>query len=135
MHFLGVVCWVFIHFNNWVSAAAFQRFANSQGNLTYNCKFTVIRSFVGVVKCRIETGAAFGQDLGGLIHFEMIYRSIFNCCSRHQRRPSLLSTLIIVGMSEIHFAINCPHVVEVYKSCFHRGRNSGGEAEEECPVE
>lgn len=66
------------------------------------------------------------SDLNGLIYFEMIYRSIFNCCSRHQQCPGLPSSLIIVGMSEIHFAISCPHVAEVYKSCFYRGRNSGG---------
>lgn len=94
-----------------------------------------MRSFVELEKCRIEIGAAFGSDLDGLIYFEMIYRSIFNCCSQHQQCPGLLSSLIIVGMSEIHFAINCPHVAEVYESCFYRGRNSGGEAEEECPVE
>lgn len=72
-----------------------------------------MRSFVKQGKYRIATAAAFGGDLVSLIYFEIIYCGIFNRFSQHQQHVELPSSLIIVGMSGIHFAMNCPHVAEV----------------------
>lgn len=50
-----------------------------------------------------------GWDINDLIYPEMMHGNIF-CCSRQQQCPGPQSSLIILGMREIHFAINCPHV-------------------------
>lgn len=96
-------------------------------HLNFNiCNLILLGNVVELKWCWIESCSSFGCDVGGLISFEMIYRRIFHCCSRQQQRPSLPLSLIIAGMSKISFAINCPHVAEVYKSCLYKGRNSGG---------
>lgn len=70
--------------------------------------------------------------MGGLMHFEMIYRSIFICCSHNISGGPPVSHRLssLLGMSEIHFAISCPHVAKVCESGFYGGGRGGGAEEE-----
>lgn len=66
------------------------------------------------------------------MHFEMIYRSIFICCSHNISGGPPISHRLssLLGMSEIHFAISCPHVAKVCESDFYGGGHGGGAGEE-----
>lgn len=106
------------------------------GNLTYDCKYAVIRSSVELEKekeiyiyIKYRLPQHFASDMGGLMHFEMIYRSIFICCSHNISGGPPVSHRLssLLGMSEIHFAISCPHVAKVCESGFYGdGRGGGG---------
>lgn len=102
-------------------------------SLAHNCKFSVTRSFFGREKNPLKTRdgdrrSVFRFGCGRLnILWNDLLLHLQPLQSTSAAPPGLPSSLIIAGMSEIHFAINCPHVAEVYESRSYRGRSGGGE--------
>lgn len=91
-------------------------------DITYNCKFTVMRSFFFFfVKLEFKIAeqqshaAAFVLDGDGLIIFlEWFSAASLTAAVSISGAPELPSSLIIEAMSEIDLAINCPRVVQVF---------------------